>query len=177
MQTLKRSVLLILALAACALPVVAQTEEPSCSIQAWVKDRDPNGLNVRDKPAVTGKIVAKLKVDAESEEILVNVIGYSNGWLKISGAEKLAGGSVFDGIGWVSAKMIETGTKGSPNYDSPAPIYAVANTSSKKAGTIPSEALIQIDGFKCGWIKALYKGKTGWLRVRNICGSPVTTCN
>ena len=95
MQTLRKSVFLILALAALPCPPSAfgQAEEPSCSIQAWVKDHDPNGLNVRDKAAVTGKVIGKLIVDAEAEEIIVNVIGYSNGWVKISGAEKLAGGA------------------------------------------------------------------------------------
>jgi len=159
--------------------ISAQTEESSCSIEAWVTDKDPKGLNVRSQPNATSKILGTLKITGNDndEEITVNVIGYSNGWVKISGATKISGDEVFSGLGWVSAKMVATGTKGDKNYDDPVQLYAAAKTSSKKTGTIPSESSVRIAGFSCGWIKVELNGKSGWIRTLNICGNPVTTCS
>lgn len=174
-----RKVLLLslLVLVFCLQGVFAQKEEPNCGIYAWVIDKDPNGLNVRDKPNVNGKVIAKLKTDGTPEdEVVVYIVGYSNGWVKIGLAEN-GKGQIFNDLGWVSAKMVETGTKGSPNYNSSVTIYAAAKTSSKKVGTIPSEDTVKIAGYQCGWVKVTYKGKTGWIRENNICGSPFTTCS
>ena len=46
--------------------------------------------------SVTGKVISRSIVDAEAEEIIVNVIGCSNGWdwSWAKSAEELAGGSV-----------------------------------------------------------------------------------
>lgn len=154
-------------------------EEPNCSIEAYIIDADPNGTNVRSQPNANSKILAKLKrkPNSDSDFITVYVIGYSKGWVKIARAEDIDGEGLFDDIGWVSTKMIATGTKGADgNYNKPAPLYAQAN-SKKKIGTIPSESEVQIAGFQCGWVKVNYKGKIGWIRTNNICGNPVTTCS
>lgn len=169
--------LALLILAIGGQKIYAQTEESSCSIRAWVTDKDPKGLNVRSQPNAAGKVLATLKAGTDDDEIIVNVVGYSNGWVKISGATKVSGDEVFSDIGWVSAKMLETGTKGDKNYDDAVQLYALAKTSSKKTGTVPSEASVRIAGFSCGWIKIELKGKTGWIRTLNICGNPVTTCS
>jgi uncharacterized protein YgiM (DUF1202 family) len=176
-----QKILLLLTLVSllfCAQAVFAQNEEPSCGINGYVIDKDPKGLNVRDKPNVNGKIIAKLphKSNEDDDIVTVYITGYSNGWVKIARADTVGGGKIFDDIGWVSAKMVVTGTKGSEDYDKPAPLYAQANTKSK-IGTIPSDAEVQIAGFACGWIKVTYKGKSGWIKTQNICGNPVTTCN
>ena len=157
--------------------IFAQKEEASCGISAWITDKDLNGLNVRNQPNVNGKVIAKLKTDGTEEDtVVIYVVGFSNGWVKIAKAEN-GKGQIFDDIGWVSAKMVETGTKGTPNYNSPITMYAAAKTSSKKVGTIPSEDMVKIAGFSCGWVKVTYKGKTGWVRDVNICGNPFTTCS
>lgn len=171
------AIILTILLAAVSAVVHAQAEEASCSLQAWVKDRDPNGLNVRDKPGTNGKVIATLKAGDGDDEIVVNVVGYSNGWIKISGGEKIAGERVFDEIGWVSAKMLETGTRGSDRYEGPVQLYAADNRRSKKVGTIPGDSLVQISGFKCGWLRVTHNGKSGWINGLNVCGNPVTNCN
>ncbi len=174
---MKKLLLIILSLAFLITGVFAQ-EEANCGISGWVTDKDPKGLNVRDQPNAKGKIIAKLphKSNEDDDIVTVYITGYSNGWVKIARAETINGDTIFDDIGWISAKMVATGTKGSENYNKPVPLYAQTNTK-KKLGTIPSEATVQIAGFQCGWIKVIYKGKSGWIRVANICGNPVTTCS
>ncbi|HQU86154.1 MAG TPA: SH3 domain-containing protein, partial [Pyrinomonadaceae bacterium] len=157
----------------------AQREEPNCGINAWVTDKDPKGLNVRAQPSLKGKIVKTLKRkdDTDGSIISVYVVGYSNGWLKIGRAENIDGDLLFDDLGWISAKLVETGTKGGEEgYDKHIKLYSAANAKSKKLGMIPSEANVKIAGFKCGWIKVSYEDLTGWIRDTNICGNPVTTC-
>ena len=118
------------------------------------------------------------KSNEDDDIVTIYITGYSNGWVKIARAETVGGGKLFDDIGWISAKTVETGTKGGEaGYDKPAPFYVSAKTSSKKVGMIPSESTVKISGFSCGWIKVTYKGKTGWMRTVNICGNPVTTCS
>jgi hypothetical protein len=176
---MKKRILLLklIILAFCVSGIFAQ-EEANCGIHGYVIDKDPKGLNVRNQPNINGKVIAKLphKSNDDDDIVMVYITGYSNGWVKIAQAETVGGGSVFDDIGWISAKMVGTGTKGSESYDKPAPLYAQTNTK-KKIGTIPSEVEVQIAGFSCGWVKVIYKGKSGWIRDANICGSPVTTCN
>ena len=113
----------------------------------------------------------------EDDEIIVRVVGYSNGWLKISGTVEVSGNRSFSDIGWVSAKLIATGTKGDKDYEAPAPLYEKPSKSSKKIGSIPSGTAVQIISFDCFGGKINYKGKTGWLSIENICGNPETNCS
>jgi len=170
--------LIALGLVFCFETVSAQ-EEPNCSIEAYVIDIDPNGLNVRRQPSVKSKVLVTLKQkpNTDLDFIVVYVTGYSNGWVKIARAEDMDGEGLFDDIGWVSAKMVATSTKGdNGNYNKPSTLYAQAN-SKKKIGTIPSETEVMIIGFTCGWVKVSSQGKIGWIRTRDICGNPVTTCS
>lgn len=154
----------------------AQTNE--CSFSAWVIDKDVNGLNVRETPGTNGNIIGKLKYANDDDEIvIVRIIGYSNGWVKINGAETVGGEEQFSGIGWVSAKMVTISTEQhNGNASKPVPLYIQPKTSSKKVGTIPSDVNVQIVGFDCFGLKVTYKTKTGWLSVNDMCGNPVTTC-
>ena len=155
--------------------ILAQ-EEANCGIHGWVIDKDPKGLNVRNQPNLNGKIIGNLphKSNEDDDIIMVYITGYSNGWLKIAQAEPITGEKVFDDIGWISAKMVETGTQS--NNNSPIPIYLAAKASSKKVGNIPGDVTVKIAGYQCGWVKIIYKGKTGWVQEKFICGNPVTTC-
>lgn len=154
----------------------AQTTE--CSFSAWVIDKDVNGLNVRETPGTNGNIIGKLKYANDDDEIvMVRIIGYSNGWVKINGAETVGGEEQFSGIGWVSAKMVTISTEQhNGNAGKPVPLYIQPKTSSKKVGTIPSDVNVQIVGFDCFGLKVTYKTKTGWLSANDMCGNPVTTC-
>lgn len=172
-------ILLSLFLLCLFVPAFAQREEASCGVEGWVVDNDPKGLNVRAKPNVNAKVIARLatRPNTEMDFVIVYIVGYSNGWLKIARAENFDGEKIFDEIGWVSAKMVATGTKGDDGkYEKPATLYTEPRTNSRKAGTIPSETEVKLVGFTCGFIQVSYNGVTGWLRTANVCPNPVTTC-
>lgn len=154
--------------------------QDDCGVDAYVIDKDPKGLNVRDQPSVNGKVLVTLKTDPNSDDgpspILVRVTGYSNGWVKIIRAVG-NGDTLFEGTGWVSAKMVATGTMGPiGQYNKPADLYSASNTN-RKIGSIPSESEVSIAGFTCGWLKVQHKRKIGWIKASNVCGSPVTSCS
>jgi len=148
----------------------------SCDIHANILDNDPNGLNVRATPDKSGKILSRLiKGDGE---ISLDIIGTSgNGWLKITNAWHGDQGDLFKDTGWVFATMLATGTKGSPNYDSPAKLYSTQSKKSKVLMQIPSESEVILLDCTGSWAKVSYKGTNGWLAPENQCGSPFTTCS
>ncbi len=159
--------------------VSAQTVEADCEHSAWVIDKDVNGLNVRDKPSINGKIIDTLKYAADDDDkiVTVTITGYSNGWVKISKAETVGGNEEFSGIGWISAKMVTVSTQRKDgNSEKSVAIYARPDAKSKKVGTIPNEVDVEIVGFDCFGFKVKYKKQTGWLSTFDMCGNPVTTC-
>lgn len=141
----------------------------------WVTDKDPKGTNVRERPGVKGNVIGKIpNARDDGEQAIVDVIGYSNGWLKIRLAESVDGTTFFKGIGWISAKKVTSNVE--TNAGKPAALYSSPRKSSKRVGTIPNDTLINIVGFDCFGFKVSYKGKTAWLSADDACGNPVTTC-
>ncbi|MFN0141121.1 MAG: SH3 domain-containing protein [Pyrinomonadaceae bacterium] len=160
-------------LCALCLPVFAQGD--SCFHAGWVTDRDPKGTNIRDTASLKGKVIGKIpKAATDGEQAMLEIIGYSNGWLKIRLAESVDGTIFFKGIGWISAKQVTANVE--TNTGKPAALYSLPKRSSRKVGAIPSETPINIVGFDCFGFKIVYKGKTGWLSTDDACGNPVTTC-
>jgi uncharacterized protein YgiM (DUF1202 family) len=149
----------------------------ACDINAYVMDNDPKGLNVRETPDKNGRILGSL-VKGE-DEIMVEITATSGtGWLKFANAEGGASGdAIFKGTGWVFATMLGTGTKGYPNYDSPARLFATPSKKGKVLRQIPAEDEVTILDCSGSWAKVRYQGTTGWLAPENQCGSPFTTCN
>ncbi len=153
---------------------LAQTTDDQCVQYGWVEDKDPNGTNVRDQPGLKGKIIAVLPFPKEDDEtVTVEIIGYSNGWLKIRLAEN-GNGKLFEGTGWISAQKVNARVE--TKNTKPATLYILPKKTSKKAGTIPDQENITILGVNCFGFKVAYKGKTGWLSSDDKCGNPLTTC-
>lgn len=176
MKKLYTTIFAILTFAAMANAQIKQ-----CSVEAWVNDTDPKGLNVRKKPNKLSEIVAKLvrsSAEPGEDEIVVKIAGTNNkGWFFIDDAYRVDVDNILKTDGWIAASMLGTGTKGSPNYNSPANLYATPSKKSKKVGTMPAEVEAKLLDCQGGWIKTTYKGKTGWLPPENQCQSPWTTCN
>ena len=146
-----------------------------CVHGGWVEDTDPKGTNIRDTPSVKGKIIGNVPhAKDDGEPSMIEIIGYSNGWLKIQLAESVEGTALFKGIGWISAKKVSASVE--TNTGKPAQLYLRPSKTSQKVGKIPSETLITIVGFDCFGFKFAYKGKAGWLSADDSCGNPVTTC-
>jgi hypothetical protein len=160
-------------LSALCLSVLAQDD--ACSHSGWVTDKDPKGTNIRDTPSLKGKVIGSVPhAKTDGEQAILDIVGYSNGWLKVKLVESVDGTTFFKGSGWISAKKVTANVE--TNTGKPAPIYMSPRKSSRKVGTIPSDTLINIVGFDCFGFKVSYKGKEGWLSADDVCGNPVTTC-
>lgn len=164
-----------------AFATFANAQMKPCQVEAWVNDTDPKGLNVRKVPGTLSDIVAKLiRTSAEPgiDEIVVKIAGTNNkGWFFIDGAYKDDLKDILKKDGWVAASMLGTAAQSTPDSNAPATLYATPSKKSKKVGSVPAEGGVKILDCDGGWIKASYKGKTGWLSKDNQCPSPWTTCS
>lgn len=165
-----------------AILVLAGTsaaQDANCAIDAWVEHRDPRGLNVRAKPDLKAKIVGKLRYDNgdDNEIVMVKIVGYAKGWVKISGASTVGGDELFSGNGWVTAKAVILRTeRPDGNSAKRVALYSRPSKAGGVASRIPAEVAVRIRGFACFGPKVTYSGKTGWLSREDLCGNPVTTC-
>jgi len=167
----------LVTIALSALATFSQVNE-KCIHRAWITDTDPKGLNVRQKPAASAKVIGKIPFARdEGQQTIVEITGYSNGWLRIRSAESVDGDVSFQGIGWISSKMATVNTeRPDGNSSKPVTLFSLPDRRSKKAGTIPSDVLPRLIGYDCFGFKVEYKGKAGWLSAGDMCGNPVTTC-
>jgi hypothetical protein len=160
-------------LAAGGMPVRAQKRQ--CTLSGWVEDKDKNGTNVRATPSPRGKIVTTFPFpNNDDEQVIVQIIGYTNGWLKIRSAETIDGTQLLDKAAWISARKVTATVE--TNNNKPAVLYASPSRKSRRVGSIPNTELITMVGFDCFGYKVTYKGTTGWLSNDDTCGNPVTTC-
>ena len=160
--------------------IFAQKVDEKCAINGWIEDKEVNkDIFVHETASPLGKTIGELEFGMQDEEqIIVEIIGYTKGWLKIRKAVNVEDKVIFEGIGWIPAGRVSANVqRPDGNSKKSATLYSQPKTSSKKVGTIPSETLIDIIGFDCFGLKVIYKGKTGWLSRNNICGNPVTTCS
>lgn len=155
----------------------AQTDATDCPITAWVTSTDPKGLNVRFTP--NGKVIGKIPYSKDDDEIaMVEIVDYSKGWVRIAQATTVSGTIVFQGRGWISAKMVTINTqRPDGNSSKPVTLYIQPVKHARIAGKIPSDVNVRIIGYDCFFLKVAYKGKVGWLSTMDICGNPVTTCS
>lgn len=168
-----KTLFLMVVLVICGVQITLAQD--NCQIGGYIIDKDKKGLNVRDAPSVKGKIIGKLKYAEDDDNlVMVTIIGYSNGWVKISEAETVGGESQFSGEGWISAKMVSTTTERADQK--PLKLYSKPNIKSKTVGTMPNDIQVKIVGFDCFGLKVTYKKMTGWIPKDDLCGNPVTTC-
>ena len=145
-----------------------QAQETACKIYAYVVDKDPNGLNVRKGAGKNFDVLGKIMPDEDG--VIVDVIGFENGWLKIENAETIEGAKAFDGRGWVFASMLATTTRMKTK------LYSEPNAKSKSLANLPEEEEVKLVACQGQWAKVQYGKKQGWLAPDAQCGNPVTTC-
>jgi hypothetical protein len=172
---MKNAIILGFMILTFGLSILAQNDD-KCVRTGWVEDTDPKGTNIRATPGLNGKIIAVVPHSADPEhDVTVEIIGYSDGWLKIKAAENVEQTFSWKGTGWISAKKVIFAIENQSGARS-APFYALPKRSSKKIGSVPDTAKFVIVGFDCFGFKVSYKGKSGWLSGDDTCGSTVTTC-
>jgi hypothetical protein len=169
-----KSLVMFVFVIAAALPAAATAQ---CSLNAWIEDEIlPKETMVRERPDSGSKRIGEIpyaKAD-DAEESMIEVTGYSKGWLRISSATTIDGTEIFKGEGWIPAQRVRTNVQTPTNKA--APIYVAPSKKSKRAGTLASDSMVEIVGFNCFGFKVRSKGKTGWLPRESSCGNPVTTC-
>lgn len=159
--------------AAPAAPAAAAAPAVACKVEAYVVDKDPRGLNVRDAPGPAGKVVAVIPLDGEGTT--VNIAASSpNGWVQVTRAETIMGAVVYEGKGWVSGNMLGVSTRGYGTKG--VRLYAAARRG-KVVGTIPPEDEVRVAGCSGDMMRVRYKNLAGWLEPDAQCPNPVTTCN
>lgn len=161
-------------------PKTAEVVEEKCVKQAWIGEGKANKyIFVHATPNPTSKVVGEI-IDMGDEEVetTIEIIGYSNGWVKIRKAYNSDFEKAFEGTGWISAERVTVTTQRlDGNMKKGVTLYAKPSSKSKSLGTIPNEKLVKVIGYDCFGLKVKYKNKTGWLSKDQLCGNPVTTCS
>jgi len=129
------------------LPISLSVKENNCSFGAFVQESAPAGLNVRQTPSLSGKIIGKLPPVIENPDLAgfkikieVDVLGSKNGWFFISNAKDnttLTGKSarsVFSGRGWVSGRKLTVKSQANKGYLQPLTTSPIAVSSNDNAG-------------------------------------------
>ena len=151
----------------------AATAPAACNVEAYVVDKDPKGLNVRDAPGVGGKVLAVIPLDEDGTIVHLAASG-PQGWVQIDRAETVGGTVVFDRKGWVSGNMLGTETRG---YGTKGVKLRGDGRPGKVLGTIPPETEVRVAGCAGERVKVRHGSLNGWLEPEDQCPNPVTLCN
>jgi hypothetical protein len=174
---------------ALALPVGAG----ECDFEAWSRDRDPAGLNVRAAPTATSRIVGHLPPPRDEGgtdfAVEVHVVGSRDGWLEIDRAAfagyDLPKKTVFTGRGWVSGRLLDVSVQDERVRSAPEATAKILDEARETAaGERDVLRVDRIRACKGRWIEMdgrLAPGGAdggravmGW--VTGLCGNQATTC-
>ena len=146
-----------------------------CDVEAYVIDKDPDGLNVRSEPRI-GSIVGNLPRINPPNGLIVHLIGENadGGWVQIDRGETTGGETPFAGRGWVSGNMLAVSTKSSSGTG--AKLYETNNAKSKVVATIPPRTVVTVAGCDGKMLRVKYKDSTGWLLPASQCANPAGSC-
>ena len=147
-----------------------------CDIDAYVIDKDPDGLNVRAQPR-DGSVVGNLPRIDPPNGLIVHLIGQNpdGGWVQIDRGETTGGETPFAGRGWVSGNMLAVTTKSSDAKG--AKLYETNSAKSKVVAAIPARTVVTVAGCDGKMVRVKYKGSTGWLMRDTHCANPSGRCD
>lgn len=145
-----------------------------CDVTAYITDKDPNGLNVRDSSSVEGKIIGRIPLAEDGTQVHIISASLDGSWVIIDKATTYE--TVFDKKGWVSANLLAIATRG---YDTKG-VKLYDGGSGKKGPvltTIPPDTELKILNCDGKRVHVKHKDIYGWLEPEDQCGSAVTRCN
>ena len=133
-----------------------------CDVTAYVTDKDPKGLNVRDSSSENGKVIGQIPPNKDGTAVHI-ISANSNGWMMIDKAivfdfKANAEKAVFDKKGWVSANLLAINARG---YDTGGVQLYEGGKGSKVLTKIPEDTVMKIVGCdgksNAGQIQGLYR--------------------
>jgi hypothetical protein len=157
-----------------------------CEFGAYSSDPDPAGANVRSGPGTQYPVIGVLTPDANDAFFTpeFRVTDFQDGWFKIGDAVvgQFTGGpevTVFEGPGWISAKLAAFDIQDPHLYEGPSASTAVTHdlTDWWTTGTVSVSAIHDCQrGFVHLTVTNDAGSKaTGW--ATNLCGNQATTCS
>lgn len=149
---------------------IVSTQRP-CQISAYLIDRDPQGLNVRNAPNPNAQVIKKLPT--YDEDTTVAITASQGNWVQISQAED-DDGIVFQGKGWVYASMLGTSTRGYGTRG--VSVYTQPNNRSRVVGRIRDQQSVKLLSCDRQWAYVSYEKIQGWLAPTDQCPNALTTC-
>ena len=142
-----------------------------CQLSAYVIDRDPQGLNIRNSPNPNAQIMGNLPT--YDQTMTVNIIASQGSWVQINQADGDSG-KVFQGRGWVYAPLLGTSTRGYARKS--VTVYANPNNRSRVIGRIPDQVSVKLLSCDRQWAYVSYQRLQGWLAPIDQCPNALTTC-
>jgi hypothetical protein len=161
----------------------------SCDVQAFTDDPDPSGTNVRSKPSIEGEVLATLPQsylangDAFSPELTLT--DFQDGWFKVQQVrtgDYDGDGSklLFDGPGWISAKLISLELEGQtlhqrPDMGSPT-TFSLMDDSEEQA----SIQITEFHGCSGAFVEVSVQRADGLIGrgwTDDTCANQATTCS
>ena len=148
-------------------------QKEGCKVRAFVIDKDPQGLNVRDKPTAKGSTV--LGQLPTQKPVDVTITQSENSWFYINSASDIDGNNKMPQTGWVSGSLLGIGIR---NYGPTSKYYLHKEASSKSLIlSDPGQGDAKLIDCKGRWLKVEREGKIGWLSPEGQCPSAVTNCS
>lgn len=177
---------------ATSLPTLAASN--ICDFHAYSDDSDPAGTNVRSGPGISYGIIGVLLPETVEDTYSFTpefpVTAFDNGWFQIGDANygDYGGDSekhVFEGPGWVSAKLVDFAMEDSLLRDGPSldaatlfdmhSVYDPAN-----AWNLDEVRVQTVHACEGGFLDVTVTNPAGETRrgwVTDLCGNQATTCS
>ncbi len=164
-----KAMLSALALAS-AVPAVGQQRGATCSISAYVIDRDARGLNIRAAPSGSARV---LQVVSNEGSAVARIVGQSGAWFRVSTiTDAESDRNLFRGDGWVHASLLGVSVA---NAD--PRLYARPSRQSRAlARLVPDDSQVTLVGCAGDWAQVRAGRRLGWLSRGGQCSNPLTTC-
>lgn len=144
----------------------------TCSISAYITDRNPQGVSIRNAPNPSATVVKKLPTNTLA--VFVEITASQGQWVEINRAEGDTGSTIFQGKGWVYTSLLGTSTRG---YGSNGvAVYANPNNRSRVIDRIPPEKEVKLLSCSGNWAYISYQQIKGWIAKIDQCPNPLTTC-
>jgi uncharacterized protein YgiM (DUF1202 family) len=146
--------------------------ENQCSTKAYAIGSTRNGLNIRQQPNLSAKILGQLP-----KSTTVNVLGMQGKWILISVVDPVAQKVAFRNEGWVYSSLLGVSSMG--YGEKSVNLYTQPSLRSKAVGKIPINSDTTLLGCSGKWLSVATKNRQqrGWLAPEKQCAAAYTSCS